>query len=169
MAIEIYTDGSAVAKRNNVNCGKGGIGVVFLINGEPVQMISKGYYPTKIGRMELTAILTALKALDKNQKAIIYSDSKYATNCFNEGWLKKWERNSWSDDIKNKDILQPLLSEYRKFPPGSVTFRHVKGHNNNTFNELADQLASYKNFEEFEKDLDESEFKSDVVIYKHEI
>lgn len=169
MGIEIYTDGSSVAKRNNPNCGKGGIGVVFIINGEPIQMISKGYYPTKIGRMELTAILTALKALDNNQRATIYSDSKYAVNCFNEGWLKKWERNSWSDDIKNKDILQPLLSEYRKFPPGSIKFVHIKGHSNNKWNDLSDSLADYRIHDSYEKDLDGNIFKTDIVFYKNNL
>lgn len=45
--IHIYSDGSAVAKRNNPNCGKGGIGVVFVIDDEVIEMISCGYYFTK--------------------------------------------------------------------------------------------------------------------------
>ena len=151
--IKIYTDGSAVAKRNSYNHMKGGIGIVFVLDGDIILKVSKGYYPTKIGRMELMAVLTALRALDKSQSAIIYSDSMYVVNCFNKNWLKNWERYCWSDRIKNKDILRPLLDEYRKFRPGAIRLSHVKGHSGDEFNEIADRLASYKNFDEFEEDI----------------
>lgn len=152
--IEIYTDGSAVARKGAENNMKGGFGVVFTIDGEIKKTISKGMYPTKTGRMELMAILSALKILAKDQKAVIFSDSMYCISCFNKGWLKNWERNNWPERIKNKDILQLLLYEYRKFRPRSIIFKHVKGHSGNKFNEIADKLASYKNFDVFERDLD---------------
>jgi len=151
--IEIYTDGSAVSRKGE-NHMKGGFGIVFMVNGEIKKTISKGYYPTKIGRMELMAVLNALKILDVSQKATIYSDSMYCLNCFLKNWLKGWEKQGWPERIKNQDILKPLLNEYRKFPPNSIKFTHVKGHMGNFGNEEADKLASYTNFTVFEKDLD---------------
>ncbi len=157
--VKIYTDGSAVARYGHKNDMKGGMGIVFIVDGVVKKKISKGYYPTKTGRMELMAILTALRVLDKNQRAIIYSDSMYALNCFLKGRLKKWEKFCWPNDIKNKDILIPLLDEYRKFLPNSIKFKHVKGHTGDEFNEMADELASYKNFKEYEPDLPMSVFE----------
>jgi ribonuclease HI len=151
--IKIYTDGSALAKYGHPNDMKGGFGIVFTINGIIKKKISKGFFPTKTGRMELKAILTALEILSKDQKAIIYSDSMYALNCFLDNRLKKWERFCWPNEIKNQDILKKLLSEYRKFSPNAIKFKHIKGHTGNEFNELADSLASYKNFSKFELDL----------------
>jgi len=159
MAISIYTDGSALAKRGHKSHMRGGCAVVFCINNEIKKTISKGYTLTKIGRMELTAILIALKVLAKDQKATIYSDSMYCVNSFNKRWLQKWEHQNWIDLSKEKgkrlnaDILKQLLEEYRKFPRGAVKFKHIRGHQGNEFNEKADELASYRNFVEFEKDL----------------
>lgn len=151
--IEIYTDGSAVARRETKNHMKGGFGIAFYIDGELKKTVSRGYYPTKTGRMELMAILTALRMLVKDQSATILSDSMYCINCFHKSWLKNWERNNWPDRIKNKDILIPLLDEYRKFRPNAIKFKYVKGHQGNIGNETADELASYRNFVDFEQDL----------------
>ena len=151
--INIYTDGSAVANPKYEHCGEGGFAVVFTIDGEIKKEISEGWFPTKTGRMELRAILKALKILSKDQKATIISDSMYCINCFQKNWLRSWEREGWPVRIKNIDILKELLVEFRKFPMGSIKFKHIKGHTGDRFNERADELASYKNFETFKKDL----------------
>lgn len=151
--ISIYTDGSAIARKGTKNHMKGGLGIVFIIDGEVKKTVSRGYYPTRIGRMELKAIHLALRILAKDQTATIHSDSMYAINCFKKSWLKNWERDCWPARIKNQDILKPLLEEYRKFRPNAIRFRHVKGHNGNKYNELADEAASYRNFSDFEPDL----------------
>lgn len=147
--LEIYTDGSAVA--NGPKKGLGGIGVVFTVNGNVKKFYSKGYYNTKTGRMELMAILKVLKVLRKDQKAVIFSDSMYAVNTFNSGWLFKWQRKNFP--CKNPDLMKKLYAEIIKFPRNNIKFQHVKGHNGNRFNELADFLASYKNFKKYQKDL----------------
>lgn len=165
MKIDIYTDGSAVAKATSGNYMKGGMGVVFISNGELMHQISTGYFPTKTGRMEIMAVLTALKTLKKNQKATIHSDSMYVVNCFNEKWLEKWEHKLWPSHIKNKDLLKPLLEEYRKFPLGSIKLKHIKGHNGNQWNELADSLANYKIHDEYKTDLPESAYNDGINFY----
>lgn len=149
--IEIFTDGSAVAFKKAKSYQMGGFGVAFYVNTELKKTISKGVYPAKIGMTELLGILTALKVLAKNQRAVICSDSKYALNCFNKNWLKNWERDGWPVRIKNIEIMKSLLSEYRKFPRGSLEFVHVRGHTNIEGNCLADELANYKVHEVFEE------------------
>lgn len=146
--IDIYTDGSAVV--HETNKGKGGMSVVFVINDGVRKVISRGYIKTKTGRMELIAALTALKVLKKDQKAVIHPDSMYVVNTFNERWIYRWRDNGWS--CKNSDIMKELIKEYEKFPKGNIKFKHVKGHNGNVYNELADALANYKNFTKFIED-----------------
>lgn len=164
--IKIYTDGSCLSKKDHPNSRKGGIGVIFYINGEIVKKISKGYSNTTISRMELTAILLALQVLAKDQQAIIYSDSQYCTNSFNLHWLWKWEKQDWVDLSKvggkrlNYDIMKSLLSEYRKFSEGNIEFVHVRGHQGVTGNEEADTLADYRQFTEYEEDLPEEKDKN---------
>ena len=147
--VEIYTDGSAVSQGDNI--GLGGIGVVFTINNEVKKVISKGYKNTKTGRMELTAALSALTILRKDCKAIIRSDSMYVVNSFNKMWIHNWSRQKFQT-CKNGDIMEKLFKEYCKFPKGFIQFFHVKGHSGNEFNELADELANYKNFTIFTQD-----------------
>ena len=148
--IEIYTDGSAVA--NGENKGKGGCAAIFILNGKVKHIIYKGFYPTKTGRMELMAVLFALKSLKKDSRVTFYSDSMYVVNTFEQKWIYKWKRSGWS--CKNVDLMKQLLQEYEKFSKGSIRFIHVKGHSGNEFNELADTFANYKNFSHFEKDLE---------------
>ena len=144
--IEVYTDGSAVVKGKYK--GYGGIGVVFTVKGEVKDIISEGFNENaKTGQMELMAILKAMQKIKKTENIKIYSDSMYAVNTFRLNWINKWRRQGWVDR-KNVELLKELLSEYNKFKEnkGSVEFVHVKGHSGNEFNELADQLANYKNF-----------------------
>lgn len=149
--ITVYTDGSAVAKSNSPYYRLGGMAAVFVEDGRVIQIIHKGYRNTKTGRMELRAALIALQSISKDHPVIIYCDSQYVVKTFSEHWIEGWERNGWP--CKNVDLMKELLKEYRRFRPGMVKFRHVKGHNGNQYNELADQYASYKNFKEFEQDL----------------
>jgi len=137
--IEIYTDGSCYYKTKY-----GGFGIAFIVNGEVKKTVSKGIFPSTTGVSELLGCLTALKILDKDQKAIIFCDSKYVINCFNLYWLKSWEREGWPDRLKNIDILKRLFLEYNKFSKGNLIFEHIKGHKDNFGNCLADKLADYK-------------------------
>jgi ribonuclease HI len=150
MGIHVYTDGSAVA--SGKNRGLGGLGVVFIVNGGVKKVVSRGYRNTKTGRMELRAALIALKTLRKDQKAKIFSDSMYVVNTFNLGWLENWHLLGYP--CKNPDLMKKLYKEISKFPKKNITFHHVKGHSGNIYNELADSLASYKNFKKYEVDME---------------
>jgi ribonuclease HI len=147
--INIYTDGSALAHNNHPDFEKGGFACVFVVGDEVRKVISKGVYPAKTGMCELLGVLTALKVLSKDQSAVICSDSMYVLNGFLKGWLKSWEKQGWPARIKNQEIQKALLNEYRKFPIGAIKFKHVKGHQGNLGNEIADLEASYKKHDIF--------------------
>ena len=73
------------------------------------------------------------------------SDSSYVVNCFRNGWWKGWKRRSWRNaqgkPVANRDLWEPLL-ELALDPDPAVTFRWVKGHSGDTWNEVVDELAT---------------------------
>lgn len=131
----IYTDGSAHYKDK-----LGGIGV-YIKFGSAEKIISKGYSNTTNNRMEMRAIIEAMKAITlKDYEVHIYSDSELCINTFTT-WIFRWEKEGFSGR-KNVDLLKLGLEEYRKFPKGNLVFHWVKGHNGVQGNEIADMLAS---------------------------
>lgn len=134
--VEIYTDGACSG-----NPGPGGWGAVLIYNGVEKQL-SGSEKETTNNRMELSAVITALKALKEPCKVTLTTDSKYVCDAINKGWLTSWQKNSWKKADKkpvlNIDLWQellPLLDKHR------VEFIWVKGHNGHKYNEICDKLA----------------------------
>jgi ribonuclease HI len=92
-------------------------------------------------RMELTAVLEALRAFDGPLHVI--SDSTYVVNCFRDGWWRNWLardwRNSRKEPVANRDIWEPIIDLYRA--RDGITFEWVKGHHQDPYNDLVDRLA----------------------------
>ena len=130
--ITIYTDGAASG-----NPGPGGYGVV-LISGKHRLEKSEGFRLTTNNRMELLAVITGLEALKiPGSNVVIYTDSKYVADAVNKGWVFQWESKSFKKK-KNQDLWIRFLKVYRKH---KVRFVWIKGHSNNTENEICDRLA----------------------------
>ena len=141
--VEIYTDGACSG-----NPGPGGWGAVLIYNGVEKQL-SGSEKETTNNRMELSAVITALKALKEPCNVALTTDSKYVCDAINKGWLNSWKKNSWKKADKkpvlNIDLWQellPLLDKHR------VEFIWVKGHNGHKYNEICDKLAvaEYKKY-----------------------
>ena len=121
--IVIHTDGACKG-----NPGPGGWGAVIEQNGSQIQ-ISGGEPQTTNNRMEMTAVIKALEAIDSSAKILISSDSTYVVNTMTKGWKRKANHDLWEPLdglVKNRD----------------VSWRWVRGHNGNRGNELADALAT---------------------------
>lgn len=134
--VEIYTDGACSG-----NPGPGGWGAVLIYNGVEKQL-SGSEKETTNNRMELSAVITALKVLKEPCNVTLTTDSKYVCDAINKGWLTSWQKNSWKKADKkpvlNIDLWQellPLLDKHR------VEFIWVKGHNGHKYNEICDKLA----------------------------
>lgn len=127
--VTIYTDGACSG-----NPGPGGWAAVLLY-GEHRKEISGGERQTTNNRMELMAVIQALKLLNQRCKVEICSDSAYIVNCFRDKWYVKWERNGFK---KNEDLWRELLALYRQH---DVTFIKVKGHSDVELNNRCDELA----------------------------
>ena len=134
--VDIYTDGSCKS-----NPGPGGW-CAILVYGEHEKMISGAEAHTTNNRMELTAIIEALKALKEPCEVLLTSDSKYALDALKNGWASSWRANNWKKADKSKalnpDLWEILLNEVARH---EMTYEWVKGHAGHPYNERCDRLA----------------------------
>ncbi|WP_456068881.1 ribonuclease HI [Eubacterium sp.] len=134
--IEIYTDGACSG-----NPGPGGWGAVLVYNGKEKEL-SGSEKNTTNNRMELTAVIMALNALNQPCEVKLTTDSKYVCDAVNKGWVYSWRKNGWKKSDKkpvlNVDLWKELLSLLEKH---EVEFIWVKGHNGHKYNEICDALA----------------------------
>lgn len=143
--IEIFTDGACSG-----NPGKGGWGAILRF-GEYQKELSGGEKNTTNNRMELTAVIEALRALKEPCEVVITTDSKYVSDAVTLGWAENWRKNGWKKADKkpalNADLWEQLLELLAQH---KVTFNWVKGHAGHVENERCDQLAVsyYQNLKE---------------------
>ncbi len=126
--IEIYTDG-ACSNNQNRELSVGGWAYHLSYNG--FKKIGKGQVKnTTNNRMEMTAIIEALRAIKKtNISVIVKTDSQLIVDTIQKGW----KRNA------NIDLWHELDIQLNRFK--DITFVKVKGHGNDTLNNLVDRLA----------------------------
>jgi ribonuclease HI len=125
--LNIYTDGACSGNQNQENIG--GWGAV-LEYGEAQKELYGGQQNTTNNRMEMTALLAALKVITKeNQYIRVFSDSAYLMDCFRKKWYLEWQSNGWrtkaKKPVENKDLWEPLLSYLTRH---RMDFYRVKGH-----------------------------------------
>ena len=134
--VNIYTDGACRG-----NPGIGGWGV-YIEYGETTKELYGGDKLTTNNKMELTAAIKGLEALNTKCQVNLITDSKYVMDGIN-GWINGWKKNNWKNsqkkDVKNKDLWIQLdkLNSYH-----DVKWSWVKGHSGHFQNEKADQLAN---------------------------
>jgi ribonuclease HI len=91
--------------------------------------------------MELKAVIEALSALKEPCETEIYTDSQYIARAMNEAWLESWKKKGWKrrgGELKNIDLWQTLDGLLNLH---SATFRWVRGHADNDYNNRCDALA----------------------------
>jgi ribonuclease HI len=134
--ITIYTDGACSG-----NPGPGGWGAI-LMYGELTKEFSGAEKNTTNNRMELVAAIEALNKLKEPCKVMLYSDSAYLVNCFQQGWYRNWQKNGWKNSkkqpVENKELWEQLIKHMEKH---QVEFIKVKGHSDNPYNNQCDHLA----------------------------
>ncbi|HRP52323.1 MAG TPA: ribonuclease HI [Fluviicola sp.] len=131
-AIHIFTDGSSRG-----NPGPGGYGIVLKYKSF-YKELAKGFRLTTNNRMELLAVIDALKVLkNKSLPIIIYSDSKYVIDAIEKKWVIAWKQKNFAKK-KNKDLWLEYLALSKDL---NLTFQWVKGHAGHPENERCDYLA----------------------------
>ena len=133
--VDIFTDGACSG-----NPGPGGWGAVLRYN-DTEKEISGGEADTTNNRMEMMAVIEALRSLKNSCIANITTDSKYVIQGMTE-WLPNWKARGWKTadkkPVKNVDLWQALEAECARH---EVRWQWVKGHNGHPENERADALA----------------------------
>ena len=129
--IVIYTDGACLG-----NPGPGGWGAVDIGNGKKT-MLHGSQENTTNNRMEIMAVIEALRFIPTDADVKIFSDSTYVINTMTKNWKRK----------KNQDLWIMLDNEGAG---RNVEWQWVKGHSGDLFNEEADKLA-YKEAQKVSK------------------
>ena len=134
----IFTDGAC-----KKNPGPGGWAWVEMKEDKKVKAATGGEKETTNNRMELTAVIEAVKTYAKKPNLLIYSDSDYVVKGVNI-WLERWKNLGWYTSnkklVKNRDLwfmLDDLLATCKQ-----VEIKWVKGHTEKSLgNKLADKYA----------------------------
>ena len=133
--VEIFTDGACSG-----NPGPGGWGAI-LQSGGKAKELHGGERLTTNNRMELTAAIMALEALNRPCRVDLHTDSKYVMDGITK-WVFGWQKRGWrtadNKPVKNVELWQALLQAAARH---KVTWRWVKGHAGHPENERADRLA----------------------------
>lgn len=143
--IKIYTDGSCITSSGE--CA--GYGVVIIYPDASTRLIYGKSDGNTNNNGELRAIYESLNAVRREKHHVkICTDSKYCINIF-EDWITFWQDNDWKtkggSKVKNVELIQSiqkLLTRIRR-KERKVTFKHIRAHNGDPGNELADTLANH--------------------------
>jgi ribonuclease HI len=133
--IDIFTDGACSG-----NPGPGGWGAILRKDGSERELFG-GEALTTNNRMEMMAVIEALRALKEPVEARVHTDSQYVQKGISE-WIHGWKRRGWKtankDPVKNEDLWREMdrLAAQHK-----IQWIWVKGHAGHAENERADVLA----------------------------
>lgn len=134
--MEIWTDGACKG-----NPGPGGWGALLVAGGREKELWG-GEAGTTNNRMELTAVIEALRALKRPCDVVLHVDSTYVMQGMSS-WIVGWKRNGWrtasKQPVKNAELWRALDDEVSRH---DVRWVWVKGHAGDPGNERADQLAN---------------------------
>jgi ribonuclease HI len=134
--VRIYTDGACKG-----NPGPGGWGAL-LRSGSHERELFGGEAHTTNNRMELTAVIRALEALNGLRRVEVFTDSEYVKKGVTE-WLPAWKRRDWKTadrkPVKNVDLWRRLDELAHRH---HVAWHWVRGHAGHAENERADALAN---------------------------
>ena len=135
-SVDVFTDGACRG-----NPGPGGWGVLLRYQDSEKELWG-GEPETTNNRMELTAVIEALNALQGKQNVLLHSDSKYVLDGINS-WIDGWKSRGWKTaakkPVKNQDLWEALDAARDKHV---VNWNWVKGHAGDPGNEEADELAN---------------------------
>jgi len=132
--VEIFSDGACSG-----NPGPGGWGTILRWDGHKKEL--SGFAPeTTNNRMELTAAIQALKAIDEPAVVTIYTDSQYLQKGISE-WMPKWLAKKWrgtSGPVANQELWKELLAVSGRY---MVSWHWLRGHSGHAENERVDYLC----------------------------
>jgi ribonuclease HI len=138
--VEVYTDGGCSG-----NPGPGGWAYLILVDDRK-RAASGGAESTTNNRMELQAVIAALREVGRHpewaaQPVSVYTDSAYVQRGISQ-WIHTWKRNGWRTSarkpVKNRELWQELSGLSASL---RVRWHWLQGHAGHTHNEECDRLV----------------------------
>jgi ribonuclease HI len=133
--VTIHTDGGAAP-----NPGPGGWAAILTF-GDHEKELKGGEPDTTNNRMELTAAISALEALNRPCRVDLHTDSQYLRDGITK-YINNWKRNGWRTadrkPVKNVDLWQRLDAALVSH---QIRWHWVRGHSGDDMNERADALV----------------------------
>ena len=138
--VQLFTDGGCSG-----NPGPGGWAYILRHAATGKEKEAAGAErETTNNRMELTAVIRGLEALNQPCEVELVTDSEYVGKGLSQ-WMAKWKANGWRrregdqwKPVKNEELwrrLDELLQRHR------VRYTRILGHSGHPENERCDQLA----------------------------
>lgn len=121
----VYVDGAVTGQQAPT-----GVGVVILDAYDRI-LIEAGF-PAGIGTnqsAEIMAAIAGLRLVPSGSIVTVVSDSLYVVNTMSAGWARNANKDRWP-------LLDAEVARMQR-----VTWRHIRGHSNDPFNDRADRLA----------------------------
>src|SRR5438874_1586543 len=132
--IVAYTDGACIG-----NPGPGGWAAIVVQDGKREE-ISGAAEDTTNNRMELAAVIEALRRVPAEAPVHVVTDSEYVMKGMTS-WLAGWQRRGWRTaagaPVLNRDLWETLAA----LVGSRVTWEWVRGHSGHPENERVDYLA----------------------------
>ena len=100
-SLEIWTDGACRG-----NPGPGGWGAL-LVYGDREKELWGGEAETTNNRMELGAVIAALRETEEGSEVVVVTDSQYVVLGMTE-WLRNWIRRGWKTANRKPVLNQEL-------------------------------------------------------------
>jgi ribonuclease HI len=132
--IVAYTDGACSG-----NPGPGGWAAVIVNDGEREE-ISGGAPATTNNRMELTAVIEALRRVPAGAPVTVVTDSQYVLKGMTS-WVAGWRKRGWRTATGGPVLNQDLWEALAALVGSRVTWEWVRGHSGHRENERVDELA----------------------------
>lgn len=132
----VYTDGSWLKRPFRA----GGYAAILRDSLGNVRELSGCLRNTTIARMEMLAVITALKAIRKPSQVTLITDSNYIFTGIRH--VRNWVQHHWISNqgyrVGNCDLWSQVvtLCDFH-----AVEVFHIKGHCGNVYNERCDRLA----------------------------
>jgi len=133
--VNIYTDGACAG-----NPGPGGWAAILRYKGSEKEISGFESHSTN-NKMEMKAVIEALRMLKEPCRVIVHTDSRYLRDGITL-WIHGWKRNDWKTSsrqpVKNRELWEALdeLSQVHW-----MKWVWVEGHAGHPENERCDALA----------------------------
>lgn len=134
--VKLITDGACKG-----NPGRGGWACILRYNQHKRELYGCAAQTTN-NRMELTAAIEGLKALNEPCEVVVVTDSEYLKNGITT-WIHNWKKRNWmttgKKPVVNQDLWQELDALVNRH---KATWEWTRGHSSHEDNNRCDELAS---------------------------